>query len=146
MKAVVDTNVLIAANGRDTHATPNCSASSAQLLLRVQQEHILVEDTAGMVLSEYKVYCNFDGQPGAGDRFFLWYIRSRWSDRNVARVNIGENAAMVTGSLPAVLRKMDASDHKWIALFKVGDADAIYNATDGDWREHVEGGLFTATD
>jgi hypothetical protein len=90
MRAVIDCNVLIAANRRGTNASLACSAACARQLLESSSSDTILEDTSDLILSEYKTYCNFSGQPGAGDRFFYWLIQNRWTPQRVTRVDIME--------------------------------------------------------
>lgn len=133
-RVVIDANVLIAANLRETHVSVSCAAASARFLLHAQDE-VILEDTAGMALAEYRRYCHMSGQPGAGDRFLQWFMRARWSAEHVARIDIGETAAEATGRIPPRLRGFDPSDHKWVALYLLGGADVIANSADSDYSE-----------
>lgn len=138
MRAVVDTNVLIAANQRNTHATVQVAARAAGVLLEIQQgQHILLEDTAQMILEEYKRYCNFNGQPGVADRFFMWFIKSRYVATAVSQVDVG-GPRDVTGHLPNYLQAFDKSDHKWVAVYLKGNGEVIFNSLDSDWSEHAD--------
>jgi predicted nucleic acid-binding protein len=132
-RVVIDTNVLIAANARSTHATASCSAECARALLRIQSECEVVEDIEGSVFLEYKRYCNFDGQPGVGDLFFLWFINSRATNR-VVRISIGNTQKEHQEAIHSDLHSFDPSDLKWIALYVLGSAIEIINALDSDWR------------
>ena len=49
---VVDTNVLVVANGRDTHAEPPCRLAAAKALLAVKNDRSLVLDTGREILGE----------------------------------------------------------------------------------------------
>lgn len=138
MKTVVDTNVLIAANGQNTHADIQLRAASARYLAEfIDGEDVLLEDSCGYAFEEYKRYMQFSGQPGVGDRFFLWYLRSRWSDARVMSVEI-DHETPIASYLPESLRSFDPSDHKWIAIYLEGDADVVVNVTDSDWRNARE--------
>jgi hypothetical protein len=139
VRAIVDTNVLIAANQRNTHATMAVAARAATVLLDIQQgKHLILQDTAGLILKEYQRYCSFSGQPGAADRFFLWFFRSQHVMSAVERVDIGTESTLIE-HLPDYLHGFDKSDHKWVAVYLVGRGDVVYNATDSDWSEHAEG-------
>ncbi|MDT0142398.1 hypothetical protein [Microbacterium sp. PRC9] len=95
---------------------------------------VLLEDTLGHVLTEYKNYMQFSGQPGVGDYFFRWYLQNRWDGRRVDRIEL-EPSQPLPQYLPEPLRAFDPSDHKWIAVYIEGSADVIVNATDSDWAE-----------
>lgn len=133
-RQVIDANVLIAANHRGTHASLKCAAAAARYLLEAQ-EGVILEDDADLALAEYKRYAHMSGQPGAGDRFFQWFMRARWTRYLVERVSIGERPAEVKSHVPSRLHGFDPSDHKWIAIYLQGNGDRIVNATDSDWKE-----------
>jgi hypothetical protein len=138
VNVVIDANVLIAANRRDTHADLACAAACARVLLDAADGHVVLEDTSDLAWAEYKNYCNFSGQPGPGDRFFVWFARNRWTPGRVRRVDIGKDHEEMRESLPADLRAFDLSDHKWIAIYMGGDGKVLYNALDSDWSEHAD--------
>ncbi|MGU3643429.1 hypothetical protein ACLBXX_00555 [Microbacterium sp. C23T] len=129
---------MIAANGRLTHADAHLSAAAARYLVElIGGTDVILEDTIGNVLNEYKNYMQFSGQPGVGDYFFRWYLQNRWDGRRVGRVEL-DPAQPLTQYLPASLHSFDPSDHKWIAVYIQGSADVIVNATDSDWAESRE--------
>lgn len=134
---VIDANVLIAANRRDTHVTVQCAAACARTLLETTKkaDHKVLEDAAKAIFAEYKRYCEFSGQPGAGDRFFKWFIQARGA--RVEQVDVGSSPADLLRHLPPSLHAFDQSDHKWLAVYLRGAADRLYNATDSDYRQHA---------
>jgi hypothetical protein len=136
VNVVVDTNVLIAANRRDTHATVACAARCARTLVEIQQQHVLLDDSELRIFNEYKKYCSFSGQPGVGDRFFRWYLQNRNTLGQVRQVDVGPDDSSMTAVLPLPLRALDPSDHKFAAVCLAGNGDRLYNATDSDWSEH----------
>ena len=75
MRAIIDTNVLIAANGRDCpQVTPQCRLNSSQYLRNFQVQGIIVIDNRWLILNEYKHKVNQTGQPGIGDAFLKWIL------------------------------------------------------------------------
>jgi hypothetical protein len=55
MKAVIDTNVLIAANGRDCEqVTISCQQRSIQYLRNIQQTGMIAIDNQWLILREYQ--------------------------------------------------------------------------------------------
>jgi hypothetical protein len=69
---VIDTNVLIVANGRETHASVACRLASIHKLLEAQAAGRVLIDDDLFILNEYRFYCSYRGQPGVGDAFFRW--------------------------------------------------------------------------
>lgn len=133
MKVVVDCIVLIAANGRKTHIDADCSAKAARVLNEIIESHSLLDDTGTLVFSEYNRHCDGSGQQGPGDRFFKWYLQNRWGCSSVLNVNVGTTPADLLTHIPASLHGFDNDDHKWLALYKEGEADVLYEAGDSDY-------------
>jgi len=134
LRYVIDANVPIVANGRDTHPTIEEQLKSAKFLRDVMTTGVVLEDEEDLALSEYKAYLDFSGQPGMGDEFIAWFIRERWNGRLVERVESPAGTSILS-LLPASLSGFDPSDHKWICIYMKGDADRIVNASDSDWAE-----------
>jgi hypothetical protein len=70
MTKVVDTNVAVIANGRDTHASDGCRLLAIDLLSNLVERERVVIDEAGAVLAEYARHLHPRGQPGVGDWFY----------------------------------------------------------------------------
>ena len=67
---VVDTNVAIVANTRETHADRPCQLACVDKLECVVRQGIVAVDESGAILDEYGGYLSHSGQPGMGDAFF----------------------------------------------------------------------------
>ena len=69
---VVDTNVAIVANIRNTHADEECRLQCIEELEAIcSTERVVVLDEGRLIFDEeYKKYLNFAGEPGGGDKFF----------------------------------------------------------------------------
>jgi hypothetical protein len=131
MKAfVVDVNVLIVANDRETmQATPACILACVRALEQVQQ-NILVLDSLGEIFNTYKSYNSFEGQPGLGDAFFKWVYQNQFQSVHFERVDIGQATVSVG------LQKFDPADHIWLKVASASqNLPTILNATDTDWYE-----------
>jgi hypothetical protein len=138
VRVVIDCNVLIAANRRETTASLACSAACARRLLDAADNDVLLEDTTNLIWGEYKRYCSFSGQPGPGDRFFVWLVRNRWTPERVHRIDIGADDDEIEAHVPSALRDFDRSDRKWIVTYIGGVGEALYNALDSDWSESTK--------
>ena len=73
MVFVVDTNVAIVANGRETHADGPCQFACIVKLERVVEQEIVAIDCTNFILDEYRNYLCHSGQPGVGDAFLNTY-------------------------------------------------------------------------
>ena len=65
---VIDTNVAVAANGRDTHANKACQLACMDALVLVATQKVAIDDR-GLILKEYGNRLNYAGRPGVGDFF-----------------------------------------------------------------------------
>ena len=136
MKFVIDTNVAVAANGRDTHANLACQLACVRFLQAVASErssHQIVVDQHGLILGEYKSHLYFKGQPGVGDMFFK-YLHDHWyGDVKVRIVAITPVDDDTRGfdELPA--NQLDPSDRKFVATALSAGAE-IVNSLDTDWH------------
>lgn len=132
---VVDTNVAIAANGRNTHANDKCRKTCIQKLKDICSQHVVVLDDGGCIFGEYKRKLNFAGAPGVGDMFFKHIFNHGYDERHVRRVSITpcDDDCRDFEELPK--NKLDRSDRKFLATAVVAKA-TIINAMDGDWDEN----------
>jgi predicted nucleic acid-binding protein len=130
MKAVVDTNITIAANGRDTHASYECQLACIQFLqdmYSTKTSHQVCIDDCELILEEYRSYLYYKGEPGVGDRFYKFLHDNIYTGIKVQQVR-GFN------ELPP--NTLDHSDRKFLAVAKVADA-TVFNALDTDWHIHA---------
>jgi hypothetical protein len=135
---VVDTNVLIVANAKSHQADAMCELHAARLLRAVLEHDIVLLDTAGMAIDEYKRRCSLSGQPGVGDLFFSEVFNNIANEERVVQVYIGGSFDEIRANIPDSLSNFDPSDLKWIALYMHGNASAIYNAVDSDYSEWAD--------
>jgi hypothetical protein len=131
---VVDTNVAISANGRETHADKACQLECVRTLRALVTEVVAI-DEAGAILREYARKLRWSGQPGAGDAFFKHVFNSQYDPDRVRRVPLtpSEDHGRSFEELPP--NTFDPSDRKFLAVAMVADA-VVLNATDSDWNEH----------
>lgn len=137
-RSVVDTNVLVAANGRSTHVDIECQLNCVEELARLKREDVVCIDDKWLIMREYERNADLDGQPLAGAAFYKYVARST---RNLNRVRIvqieprdTEGREFSDPTLPENNLKKDA---KFLAVALKADA-VIVNASDSDWDEHHE--------
>ena len=133
----MDTNVAVAANGRNTHASPACQYVCVDFLARLVLEMPrtrIVLDKLGLIFAEYSGHLTYRGQPGVGDMFFKYLHDHMHLDKKVELVPINQNTDEARGfdELPENL--LDKDDRKFLAAAIVAKADVI-NALDTDWYE-----------
>ncbi len=136
IRRVVDTNVPIVANGRNTNATFDCRLAAAEFLNTLRMNGKTVLDLGGKIQKEYRRYLNPSGEPGVGDRFYQIILNSAPS--RVERIELPCDPA--TGefvdfpSTPA-LANFDVSDRKFAAAARRSGIP-VANATDRGWLVH----------
>ena len=131
---VVDTNVAIVANERETEVDARCRLACVKKLTSVVKSEIVSIDDQGFILTEYARHLNYSGMPGVGDAFFKHVFNHQYQDDCVLRVAVtpSQNAGRGFEELPE--NTFDPSDRKFLAAAVVARA-IVLNATDSDWAE-----------
>lgn len=140
MKVVVDTNVPIAANGRNTHAGPGCQVRCIEFLQHLASERskvVVALDEGELLLNEYRRYLNYRGQPGVGDIFFKFLHDHMYGRNRIHLVQITGIADEGRGFDELPVNELDPSDRKLLAVAVVANADVV-NALDTDWFEQAD--------
>lgn len=113
-KFVIDTNVAISANGRETHASLKCQLACIEWLENCRNIFIAL-DKNGLIMNEYEKHLNYSGQPGVGDMFFKYLYNNQYDPEKICLVKITlqnkENSEFA--ELPP--NKVDPSDRKFLA-------------------------------
>lgn len=138
VRAVVDTNVLVAANGRDTHVDVSCQVRCADELERIAREEVVCIDDQWLIIREYRKRVEHKGQPGPGTVFYKTIWKKMGNPNRVRRVSVDhrdpEGRDFADPVLPRHNLKKDA---KFLAVAVKANA-TIVNAADSDWAEHRE--------
>lgn len=137
MHHAVDTNVLVVANGRETHGGTICQLAAVELLVDVRAGEWLLLDLEGDVLAEYAAHCNFAGQPGLGDEFFRWAFQNQGY---LTRIELTPDDDRVYAEFPDVdeLGGFDRADRKFVAVALVHGDAVVVNAVDSDYSQFAE--------
>jgi hypothetical protein len=137
---VVDTNVAVVANGRDTHVDGTCIRKAIELLIRLRENGSVLIDDAGLILAEYGRNLRPAGQPGVGDRFYRHVIDNQGNASRVRTVDVEQprgdalRAAFAAGTLAG----FDVADRPFALCSTIGRAP-VATATDSDWADHEVG-------
>jgi hypothetical protein len=145
MRWIIDTNVLVAANGNPKtcpQANRKCVGTVRQFLDQVKQageqrSGKLLLDNGWHILREYKKNVSDMGKPSVGDEFLLWLLQNRkqaveW----VTITSTGENE-FAEFPVDPDLQDFDLSDRKFVAVALTHpEHPPIYNAVDSDWKIH----------
>jgi hypothetical protein len=135
---VLDTNVMIVANCKSTHASLDCQLASIKRLEELRESNRICLDDSGFILIEYAKKLCFSGQPGAGDAFFK-YVFDRQADPSFCEsVHVTplnkEGTSFSEFPRTADLEKFDSDDDKFVAVSLAhGNQPPIINAVDSDW-------------
>ena len=131
---VVDTNVAIVANGRETDVDEECQLSCITRLKSLAAGEVVAIDSLGLILEEYKKRLDFSGTPGVGDAFFKHVFDNQYREEHVRRVDITRSEDAERGFEELSENAFDPSDRKFLAVSVVAGA-VVLNATDSDWAE-----------
>ncbi len=137
--SVVDTNVLLVASNRASHATWDCQASAAGALAAIRSCKSLVLDQGWEILQEYSrtLQMHVHRPRGPGEEFFIWASRAE----AVRLVRLERHPGKGYAEFPdaSELASFDEDDRKFVAAtIKSGvDRTELVNAVDSDYQEHV---------
>jgi hypothetical protein len=140
MSVVVDTNVAVVANGRNTHASIDCELKCIEYLenlVATNNRTRIVLDDADLIISEYKKHLNHKGQPGVGDFFYKYLHNNMYLGKKIrlAAIHLDIDEARGFKELPP--NSIDKSDRKFLAVAIVTNAK-IVNAVETDWHEQID--------
>ena len=142
MHRVIDTNVLIVANNRESpQASYECIISCIKWLQSFEKSGILVIDNNWLMIKEYQNKVNSSGQPGVGDAFLKWILLNRSNPHRCEKVQITQIAEYEFKEFPKSesLQKFDPSDRKFVAVALTHpQRPAIANAVDFGWNIHKD--------
>lgn len=90
---VIDTNVLLIANGSHQDVSPSCRVECITRLLAHQKSGVVVIDDAFRILKEYQHKTKPNQPKGVGDAFLKWLLQNAANGKRVHRVAIIETAS-----------------------------------------------------
>lgn len=137
MSVVIDTNVLVVANGGHPPASEACTLACIEALDAARAGRVLVDD-GGRILAEYGQHASHAGQPGVGDRFFKWLWDHQAVVNCCTQVPISDDVARGFAEFPddPALATFDRNDRKFVAVaLASGLRPPVLNASDSDWWE-----------
>lgn len=136
--AVIDTNVLLVANGSHADVSPECQATCVQRLLAQQQGGVTVIDTGYRILSEYQKRTSPNQPKGVGDAFLKWLLQNQHTSTRVHQVELNESSDDTFVEFPdAELQAIfDPSDRKFAAVAHAHtDKPPVWQAADCKWLD-----------
>ena len=140
MKAVVDTNVPVVANGKSEQASPRCVLTCTVRLRELMEHGQLILDDKWLILKEYIVNLRSSGQPGIGDAFLKWVLTNHANPNRCELVSITpkDNGLTDFEEFPqlAALKDFHSDDRKFVAVaIAHPDRPSILEAVDAEWWE-----------
>ena len=135
---VIDTNVLLVANGTHDEVSLKCRETCVNALLARQRSGMVVIDDGYRILGEYgnRTYPN---QPkGVGDAFLKWLLQNQYNASRVRRVPITETGPDRFEEFPDPLleAQFDLPDRKFAAVANAHPAKPrIWQAADSKWLD-----------
>jgi hypothetical protein len=136
--AVIDTNVLLVANGSHPDASPECREACVRRLLAQQRGGITVIDTGNRILAEYGNKTRPNQARGAGDAFLKWLHQNKHTTTRVHQVALNESEKDSYAEFPNVelQARFDPSDRKFVAVAHAHESKpAVWQAADCKWLD-----------
>lgn len=137
MMAVIDTNVLLVANGQHADVSEDCVIDCVQRLQAIEKNGIVVIDDGYLILGEYQNKTQLKPPKGPGDVFLKWLLRQIGSAR-VAQVTLTATTPDCFAEFPdpSLQPKFDAPDRKFAAVAHAHpDKPPIWQAADCKWLD-----------
>lgn len=138
VRCVIDTNVLVTANGDNEPASVRCVAACGAALQQVQQTGHVFVDAAGAIVAEYRSNLAPFGQPRAGNVFLKWLLTNEHNPARVTRVALTPRPGDVSDfeELPPPPGEVryDPADRKFLAVSAAhAEHPPVLQALDSKW-------------
>lgn len=135
---VVDTNVILVANGQHPGVSFGCVAACALALQSVMRSGTLVLDDGFRILTEYQKKTQPKKGNRPGDAFVKWALNNRCTAKWVDQVTLQEHDERGFESFPddQELAEFDDSDRKFVAVSGAHPGKpSIAQAADSKWLD-----------
>lgn len=135
---VVDTNVVLVANGQHQEVSSECVKNCALVLQKIMQEGRLALDDGFLILLEYQKKTQAKKGKRPGDAFVKWALQNRSNAQWVDKVMLLKHEVRGFVSFPedTALENFDASDRKFVAVSGAHpDKPLIAQAADSKWLD-----------
>lgn len=137
MKAVIDTNVLLVANGQHSNVSTDCVTECVKRLQLIQKVGTTVIDDGFRNLGEYQNKTSLNPPKGVGDVFLKWLLRQSGSAQ-VEQVTLNESAenCFIEFPDPELEPLFDAPDRMFAAVAHAHpEKPTIWQASDCKWLD-----------
>ena len=136
--AVVDTNVVLVANGQHQDISPECVKNCALVLEDIMKNGRLALDDSFLILLEYQNKTQPKKGNSPGDAFVKWALNNRCNAKRVDQVALLEhdNRGFISFPDDPDLANFDAPDRKFVAVSGAHpDKPHIAQAADSKWLD-----------
>lgn len=137
MRAVIDTNVLLVANGQHADVSEDCVTECVKRLQAIQKNGITVIDDGYRILGEYQHKTSLSPPKGVGDVFLKWLLRQAGTAQ-VEQITLNESSENCFAEFPDPMLEpiFDAPDRKFAAVAHAHpNKPAILQAADCKWLD-----------
>lgn len=133
---VVDTNVLVVANGGAPQAGQRCRVAAEKTLLDIRDRASLVLDDSWQILAEYWRTTHSPEQPGVGSQFFRW--AAQLSGIRQVAITPHTGRGFVEFPQDPGLEGFHRDDRKFVATVVAAGREEteLVNAVDSDYFLH----------
>lgn len=138
MKAVIDTNVLLVANGEHPGVSEDCVKECVRRLQAMQAGGTAVIDDGFRIISEYLNKNRPKVQKGAGNVYLKWLLQNSANVKRVDTVLLTELAPDRYAEFPdpALEPRFDAPDRKFAAVAHAHpEKPPVWQAADSKWLD-----------
>ncbi|WP_374317130.1 hypothetical protein [Aquabacterium sp.] len=136
--SIVDTNVILVANGQHPAVTQACRACCIAWLQRIMKEGRVALDDAYLIMTEYQHKTHTSTGDGVGDQFVRWVLHEFDNPARVDQVRIDPDEWKGFAAFPADQRlvSFDPSDRKFVAVSRCHpERPPILQAADSKWLD-----------
>lgn len=135
---VIDTNVLVVAEGDRTDAGDRCQEAAAQKLLDVRDKDSLVLDSSWEILGEYERGLRGGRASGPGGLFYIWAVST--GGHKYVEIKTHSDRGFEAFPTDPRLKTFYHDDRKFVAAAIVSGRTKthIVNAVDSDYSLHQE--------
>lgn len=136
--SIIDTNVVLVANGQHGNVSQECIAHCALVLQSIMSTGKLAIDDGFLILLEYQNKIHLRKGKRPGDAFVKWVLNHKSNKLRIEQVTLVAHKTRGFESFPddQDLVKFDASDRKFVAVSGAHpDKPAISQATDSKWLD-----------
>ncbi len=141
MRAVIDTNVLLVANGAHAGVSPDCVLECIERLEALMKHGRVVIDDAHLILGEYKKRTSPVKTKGVGDVFLKWLLQRSANPSHVEQVPLKSSTHQVFENFPdeALQAEVDPPDRVFLATAaEHPQRPRVWQAADCKWLDWAQ--------